>query len=66
MAVLLFFTNAREESLLVRGEKRIELNGVRSDLHPDHTPLLHKHDPPLAWEEGATLPLFLEGESLGT
>lgn len=46
MSVLLFFTNAREESLLVRGEKRIELNGVRSDLHPDRTPLLHKHDPP--------------------
>lgn len=61
MSVLLFFTNAREESLLVRGEKRIELNGVRSDLHPDRTPLLHKHDPPLAWEERSYSPHLLRG-----
>ena len=61
MSVLLFFTKAREELLLIHREKCTELKGVRSDLHPDHTPLLHKHHPPLAWEERSGSPSLLRG-----
>ena len=47
-SVLFFVTDASEELVLMSGEKGMELNDVRSDLHPDRTPVLHHHHPPLA------------------
>lgn len=45
VSVLLFFTNASEELLLIGGEKCPEWSGGRSDLHPARTPLLHNTTP---------------------
>lgn len=62
MPVLLFFTSAAEEMLLIWEEKCIELNNVRSDSDPGHTPLLHKPPPTPCLEERSRSPLLLGGE----